>query len=79
MVDNSERKGCGESGHWNWGKKVSKEDAYRAMEESWWEDDEKWDSINTGLKGQMEQQRESGLNAKPVHRTWTADFMLREG
>jgi hypothetical protein len=31
------------------------------MEESWWEDDEKWDSINTGLNGQMEQQRESGL------------------
>ena len=65
--------------HWNWGKRVSKEEVYRAMEESWWEDDEKWDSINTGLRGQMDQQRKSGLNAKPVHRTWTADFMLREG
>ena len=37
--------------HWNWEKKASKEEAYRAMEESWWEDDKKWDSINTGLKG----------------------------
>ena len=65
--------------HWKWEKKVSQEEAQRALEESWWEDDETWDSINTGLKGQMEQQRASGLNAKPVHRTWTADFMLREG
>ena len=62
--------------HWKWEKKVSQEEAQRALEESWWEDDETWDSINTGLKGQMEQQRASGLNAKPVHRTWTADFML---
>ena len=65
--------------HWNRGKRLSKKEVYRAMEESWWEDDEKWKSINTGLRGQMDQQRESRLNTKPVHRTWTADFMPREG
>jgi len=43
------------------------------------EDERNWAGINTHLRRQAGQQEVSRKAVKPVHRTWEADYILREG